>query len=74
MRSFLDGDGREWDVMVGRESWGNLVLLFSPRHAGENRVAPVAVETRRQAEDELAALDDRGLRERLAASAPWQGG
>lgn len=73
MRGFTDGDGRPWDAMVGRESWGTLVLLFSPRGEGGNRTLPLAAETVRQAEAELAALSDEALRARLAESQPWTG-
>ncbi len=73
MRSFRDGEGNEWDVMVGRESWGMLVLLFSSRRGSDNRTSPLAAETAREAERELEALDEDTLRERLADSAPWSG-
>lgn len=72
MRNFRDAEGREWDVVVGRESWGTLVLLFSPRVGSDNRVSPLPSETTREAEQELLALDDDELRERLAASTPWE--
>lgn len=59
--------------MVGRESWGALVLLFSLRAGNENRTAPLASETARDAELELAEMTGGDLRERLAASRPWEG-
>ncbi|MFW6201354.1 MAG: hypothetical protein ACOC8B_02145, partial [Gemmatimonadota bacterium] len=31
MRRFTDADGREWDVVLGRESWGVHYALFVPR-------------------------------------------
>lgn len=71
MRSFTDGEGREWDVTVGRQSWGNLVLLFSPRRGTDNRTLLLAAETARQAEAELAGLSAEDLRARLDASQPW---
>jgi len=73
MRILEDAEGRTWDVMVGRGSWGSLVLLFSLRGPNENRTVDLASETARQAERELAALTDDELRERLAASVPWEG-
>lgn len=73
MRSFTDAEGRAWDAMVGRESWGGSVLLFSPRAGRDVRVAPLAAETTREAEQELAELSEAELRERLAASRPWEG-
>lgn len=30
MRAFVDRDGQRWDVVLGRESWGGLVVLFVP--------------------------------------------
>ena len=30
MRAFVDRDGSRWDIVLGRESWGALVLLFVP--------------------------------------------
>ncbi len=72
MRIVEDAEGRSWDVMVGRGSWGSLVLLFSLRGANENRTADLASETVRQAEQELAALSDDEVRARLADSKPWE--
>lgn len=74
MREFRDGQGRAWDVTVGRESWGTLVLLFSPRGEGGPRTAPVLeAETRREAEHLLEEMDEAALRARLAASEAWTG-
>ena len=72
MRIVEDAEGRSWDVMVGRGSWGSLVLLFSVRGANENRTADLASETVRQAEQELSALSDDEVRARLADSKPWE--
>lgn len=72
MRVIEDGEGRSWDVIVGRGSWGSLVILFSLRGPNENRTFDLASETVRQAEQELAALTDDELRERLAGSKPWE--
>jgi hypothetical protein len=72
MRIIQDAEGRSWDVMVGRGSWGSLVLLFSLRGANENRTADLASETVRQAEQELSALTDDEVRARLADSKPWE--
>jgi hypothetical protein len=72
MRVIEDGEGRSWDVIVGRGSWGSLVILFSLRGPNENRTFDLASETVRQAEQELAALSDDELRERLAGSKPWE--
>ena len=65
MRELTDADGRRWDVLVGRASWGTQVLLFSRRDAAETRSLPLAAETPMAAERELDALSDDELRERL---------
>ncbi len=72
MKSFTDDSGREWDVLVGRESWGAPVLLFSARRGGENRTLPLAAETRLDAEQLLEGLSDGDLRDRLKDSDPWK--
>ncbi len=72
MRVIEDAQGRNWDVMVGRGSWGSLVLLFSLRGANENRTSELASETVREAEQELSALSDDEVRARLADSKPWE--
>lgn len=73
MRSLTDAEGRSWDVTVGRESWGALVLLFSLREAREIRTAPLAAETTAEAERALAEWAPEELRERLGTSVPWEG-
>lgn len=35
MRRFLGVDGGEWEVVVGRESWGTVVAIFVPREGGD---------------------------------------
>lgn len=70
MRRFTDG-GQPYDVVVGHESWGTFVLLFTPSHGGETRKSVLAAETARAAETELDALSDDELRTRLAESGPW---
>lgn len=73
MRSFTDEQGRTWDAVPGRESWGTVVLLLSPREGSGARVAPLASDTVRDAEQELADMSEAALRERLAESRPWEG-
>jgi hypothetical protein len=34
MRRFFGEDGREWEVVVGRESWGTVVAIFVPVEGG----------------------------------------
>jgi len=35
MRRFFGKDGREWEAVVGRESWGTVVAIFVPREGGD---------------------------------------
>ena len=71
MRGFTDDAGRVWDVILGKESWGTLVLLFSPRGGGDARTSILAAETTLAANAELDALTDDDLRDRLRDSRPW---
>ena len=71
MRSFVDDAGTAWQVTLGKESWGTLVLLFTPLSGGEARTSILAAETMFDASAELDALDDDALRERLRDSRPW---
>jgi hypothetical protein len=71
VRGFTDEAGRTWDVALGKESWGTLVLLFSPRGGGDARTSILAAETAFAANAELDALTDDELRERLRDSRPW---
>ena len=75
MRRFTAGgrpsEERLWEVVIGRESWGTLVLLFSPVSGGHVRKSVLVAETMLDAEAELGAMTDSELRERLASSSPW---
>lgn len=71
MRSFTDVGGARWQVVLGKESWGTLVLLFSPLAGGDTRTSILAAETSFEANAELDALSDDDLRDRLRTSRPW---
>ena len=71
MRSFIDADGVPWQVTIGKESWGTLVLVFSPTRAGDVRTSIMQAETMFDAIVELDALTDDDLRARLSDSRPW---
>ena len=71
MRGFTDDAGRRWQVAIGKESWGTLVLLFSPDAGGESRTSILAAETTFAANAELDSLSDDDLRGRLHDSRPW---
>ena len=71
MRAFDDLDGRRWQVVLGKESWGTLVLLFSPDGGGDTRTSVLSAETMLAASAELDAMSDDDLRARLRDSRPW---
>lgn len=71
-RSIIDGEGREWDVTVGRESYGMQVLLFFSRNGEGTRKAMLASSTQIEALAEFDGLDDAALRARLEASVAWE--
>lgn len=71
MRRFRDGEEREWEVVVGRESWGGFWAIFVPRgHEGRIRQTMLGAESRDGASRELEALDVSGLRRLLEDSEP----
>ncbi|MFL5608819.1 MAG: hypothetical protein ACJ8AD_20350 [Gemmatimonadaceae bacterium] len=71
MRSFLDDAGRRWEVVLGKASWGTLVLIFTPMAGGDARTSVLTAETSFDANAELDAMTDDALRERLRDSHPW---
>lgn len=71
MRAFTDDDGARWQAFLGKESWGTLVLLFSPAGEGDSRTSILAAETAFAANAEVDALSDDDLRDRLRTSRPW---
>lgn len=71
MRTLVDDAERRWQVLLGKESWGTLVLLFSPLDGGDARTSVLAAETMQAASAELDALTDDDLRVRLRESRPW---
>jgi hypothetical protein len=71
MRHFLDDAGRRWEVVLGKESWGTLVVIFTPEGVGESRTSVLVAETMLAANAELDAMTDDDLRARLRDSRPW---
>jgi hypothetical protein len=71
VRAFTDDAGRPWQIALGKESWGTLVLLFTPTDGGDARTSVLAAETMFDASAELNALSDADLRARLRDSRPW---
>ena len=45
MRRFSASNGALWDAVVGHESWGTFVVLFTPVAGGDARKAVLAEET-----------------------------
>jgi len=72
MRSFDDGRGETWDVAIERASYGAHFLIFAGRRTGELCRAMLGASTFDEAQRELAALSEAGLRERLAAAEAWE--
>ncbi len=71
MRTIRDSAGRIWDVSVGKESYGMLVLIFSVRDGGDVRQWRLAAGNALDAARELDALSDADLRARLADAEAW---
>lgn len=73
MRRFMDRQGREWEAVLGRGSWGLYLLLFAPtKGPGVVREAPLRGTSYEEALLELDALDDQALESMLARSTPKQ--
>jgi hypothetical protein len=70
MRRFRDRRGGEWDVVLGRESWGLHCALFVPVGAAEQpvRQAPLTAVAFDAGMQELDALDEAGLQALLDRS------
>lgn len=71
MRRFSANDGALWDAVIGHESWGTFVVLFTPVAGGDARKVTMAEETALSAETELDARSDDELRALLSQSSPW---
>ena len=71
MRRFAAKDGALWDAVIGHESWGTFVMLFTPAAGGDARKVMLPEETVLAAETELGVKSDDELRALLAESSPW---
>jgi hypothetical protein len=71
MRRFQADNGALWDAIVGHESWGTFVVLFTPVAGGPARKSVLAQESAIEAETELGEKSDDDLRIMLADSSPW---
>ncbi|MBW3552261.1 MAG: hypothetical protein KY466_02055 [Gemmatimonadetes bacterium] len=76
MRRYTDSEGRPWDVVLGRESFGALLALFVP--AAGNRAPPrqsmLGAESRQGAATELADLEPAELDALFERSQPKETG
>ena len=63
MRRFRDRSGIEWDVVLGRESWGTSVALFVPPTSSDLEVRQAALDSAAgdAAMRELDSLDAAAL-------------
>ena len=71
MRRFAATNGTLWDAVVGHESWGTFVVLFTPVTGGDARKVVLAEESALAAETELGEKTDDDLRTLLDQSNPW---
>lgn len=71
MRSFEDTHGEPWQAALLDGSYGNILLVFSPLRGGEVHQQPMYAENLAEAEAQLAALDEEGLRQALAEAELW---
>lgn len=74
MRSFDDARGERWQAALLEASYGNIALVFSPMRGNEVRQLLMPAETLVDAQAQLAALDEAGLRAMLDDARPWDGG
>lgn len=60
MRRYTDPRGRDWDIVVGRESFGALYALFVPsgETRAETRQALLQEESKPQAQAAVEAMSD----------------
>jgi hypothetical protein len=71
MRRFIANDGALWDAVIGHESWGTFVVLFTPVAGGDARKMVLAEESALAAENELGEKTEDDLRIMLEHSSPW---
>ncbi|HUG38955.1 MAG TPA: hypothetical protein VMM12_00635 [Longimicrobiales bacterium] len=76
MRRYTDRDGRPWDVVIGRESFGALLALFVPAagNAGAPRQAMLAAESHVDADAELDGMEPAALDALFERSEPKEPG
>jgi hypothetical protein len=71
MRRFDDSEGRPWEVVAGRESWGAIFAIFIPVEGdGGVRQTALKASSYDEANVELGRLSQASLRELLERSTP----
>lgn len=70
MRRLEDSRGRDWEVIVGRASWGTFQLLFVPDGDGEVRQVHLEATSAGEAERRLAGFSEEELQGYLEDSRP----
>ncbi len=72
MRRYTDSRGRDWDVVVGRESFGALYALFVP--AGETRAETrqtlLQQDSKAGAQAAIEAMSDDEMKDLYERSEP----
>lgn len=71
MRSFEDSQGQTWQAALLDASYGVVLLIFSPMHAGELRRYAMPSENLAHAQSELAAMELEVLQQLLVDAEPW---
>jgi hypothetical protein len=71
MRRFTDAEGRVWDAVLGRESWGTLYAIFVPVQSGPAvRQTALPTDAVERASADLDDLDEAELRSLFERSVP----
>ena len=71
MRRFTDAEGRAWEAVLGRESWGVLFAIFVPVKSGPAvRQTALPAEAVERATADLADLGEDELRSLFERSQP----
>lgn len=70
MWTYEDTEGRRWQVVLGRESWGALYALFVPQEGGEVRQAALAADSYGSAQEEVEGQGADGLDRLFERSRP----
>lgn len=71
MRKLRGRDGRDWDVVLGRESWGTVVAFFVPRSGGGDPVrALLSAASWDEGARQLLAMEEEELQALLDGALP----